>query len=294
MKFTRNISLALMIPAFIYSCGGSQTTEQTDQNTTIAVAERSPSLTKVWETTEELTTNESALFDADSDVIFIANIDGDPAGKDGKGFISKISTSGEILEKEWVTGLDAPKGMGISNGKLYVTNIDELVEIEVASGKITNRFKIEGASFLNDVDTSGDKVYFTDMKKGKIHLFENGSFSLFAENQNNINGIRIAEDGTVYSLDGAGLKKYNSDGSFTIVNDKVTGGDGLVILEDNVFVASRWQGEIYLIKDGVETMLLDTKAEESNTADIDYIPSEGMVIVPTFFKNKVVGYKLDY
>jgi hypothetical protein len=294
MKITKKISLFMMLPLFVWSCGGNQTTEKTEENTTVEVAETSPTLTKVWETTDELTTNESALYDAESGIIYISNIDGDPEGKDGKGFISKISTSGEILEKEWVTGLDAPKGMGISNGKLYVTNIDELVEIEVATGEITNRFKIEGASFLNDVDADGDKVYFSDMKTGKIHLFQNGSFSLFAENQNNINGIRIAEDGTLYGLDGAGLKKYNRDGSFTIVNDKVTGGDGLVILGDNAFVASRWQGEVYLIKDGVETLLLDTKAEESNTADIDFIPGEGLVLVPTFFKDRVVAYKLDY
>lgn len=294
MKFTRNINLALMIPAFFISCGGSQTTEQTDENSTIAVAETSPTLTKVWETREELTTNESALFDSDSDMIFIANIDGDPAGKDGKGFISKISKTGEIIELQWISGLDAPKGMGIVGGKLYVTNVDELVEIDIANSKISNRYKVEGAKFLNDLDTYGDIVYFTDMNTGKIHVFQNGNFSVFAENQKNINGIRISEDGTIYGLDGEGLKKYKSDGTFEIINANVKGGDGLVILEDNVFVASRWQGEVYLIKDGIETMLLDTKAEESNTADIDYIPSEGIVIVPTFFKNKVVAYKLDY
>jgi hypothetical protein len=98
----------------------------------------------------------------------------------------------------------------------------------------------------------------------------------------------------VFGLDGAGLKKYNGDGSFEILNANVTGGDGLVILDENVFLASRWQGEIYIIKDGVETLLLDTKTAESNTADIDFIPGENLVIVPTFFKNKVVAYKLDY
>jgi hypothetical protein len=294
MKITKKISLALLIPALAWSCGGTQPKVEGDDSEATVETKSSPTLTKVWETTEELTTNESALFDADSDVIYIANIDGEPAGKDGKGFISKISKTGEIIELQWISGLDAPKGMGIVNGKLYVTNIDELVEIEIANSKISNRFKVEGAKFLNDLDTSGDKVYFTDMNTGKIHVFENGKFSVFAENQKNINGIRISDDGTVYGLDGEGLKKYNSDGTFEILNGNVKGGDGLVILEDNVFVASRWQGEIYLIKDGVETLLLDTKAEESNTADIDYIPGEGMVIVPTFFKNKVVGYKLDY
>jgi sugar lactone lactonase YvrE len=78
------------------------------------------------------------------------------------------------------------------------------------------------------------------------------------------------------------------------VNDVVTGGDGLVIIDDSTYIASRWQGEIYLVKNGTEHLLLDTKGEESNTADIDYIPEENLVLVPTFLKNKVVAYKLDY
>lgn len=294
MKINRNISLAFILPALAWSCGGTQTKVETEESITVEESKSKPTLTKVWDTTEELTTNESALYDAGSGVVYIANIEGDPAGKDGKGFISKLSKTGEIIEKEWVSGLDAPKGMGISNGKLFVTDIDELVEIDIATSKITNRYKIEAAKFLNDLDTYKDKVYFTDMNTGKIHIFENGKFSVFAENQTNINGIRIAGDGTVFGLDGAGLKKYNGDGSFEILNANVTGGDGLVILDENVFLASRWQGEIYIIKDGVETLLLDTKTAESNTADIDFIPGENLVIVPTFFKNKVVAYKLDY
>lgn len=294
MKFTQSISMALLIPILAGSCGGQKTNDEAEENTTAEIIEKIPTLSKVWETTEELTTNESALYHKDADVIFIANIDGDPVAKDGKGFISKISKSGEIIEKNWVGGLDAPKGMGIAGGKLYVTDIDHLVEIDMATAKVSKKYKVEGAKFLNDLDTFEDKVYFSDMETGKIHLFHNGTFSIFAENQNNINGLRISADGTLYGLDGEGLKKYKSDGTFEILNANVKGGDGLVILGDNVFVASRWQGEIYLIKDGIETLLLDTKADESNTADIDYVPSEGLVIVPTFFKNKVAAYKLDY
>jgi hypothetical protein len=40
--------------------------------------------------------------------------------------------------------------------------------------------------------------------------------------------------------------------------------------------------------------MLDTKEIESNTADIGFIPGENIVLVPTFFKNKVAAYKLEY
>jgi hypothetical protein len=39
--------------------------------------------------------------------------------------------------------------------------------------------------------------------------------------------------------------------------------------------------------------LLDTSEVEINTADIDYVPGKNMVLVPTFFTNRVDAYKLD-
>lgn len=294
MKTLNQSLLIVIFINFIWSCGPQQTTETEERDTEVQEKQTEPSLTLLWETADELTTCESVLYDESSGTIYVANIDGDAAEKDGRGFISIISKTGEILEKDWVTGIDAPKGMGISNGKLFVTNIDEVVEIDIASASISQRHSIPGALFLNDIDVHGNKVYFSDMRAGKIHILENGNISTFAENQKNINGLRVADDGTLYGLDAEGFKKYNADGSFELINNNVTGGDGLVKLEDGVFLASRWQGEIYLIENGQETILLDTKAEESNTADIEYIPSDNMVLVPTFLKNKVAAYRLNY
>ncbi|MFD2034254.1 YncE family protein [Belliella marina] len=292
MKTNLKLSLVFLLSFLIWSCNSSTKTEEV---TEVEIEETTePSLTKVWETSEDLPTNESVLFDEATGDIYVSNIDGNPTEKDGKGSIAMINKEGEILHKEWVSGIDAPKGMGISNGKLYVTNIDELVEIDIETAQISKRYAIEGAEFLNDIDTDGDKVYFSDMKTGRIHLFENGDFSIFAEGQDNINGLRVGKNGVLYGLDGSGLKKYNSDGSFETLNRVVTGGDGLIVIDEHTFIASRWQGEIYLIQDGKETKILDTKDEESNTADIGFIPSDNLVLVPTFFKNKVVAYKLNY
>ncbi len=284
--FASAISLA---SAFLFGCGPQSQTTETQE-----IQSNAPALTLLWETPAELTTNESVLYDASSSIIFVSNIEGDPREKDGKGSISKINKSGEITEIDWVTGLNAPKGMGIIDGKLYVTDIDELLEIDMKDGSISNRFTVENAKFLNDVDTHGELVYFSDMETGIIHVLEDGKIRVFAENQKNINGLKISKAGVVYGLDNEGLKKYDADGNFEMINSTVTGGDGLVILDDNTFIASRWKGEIYYIRDGKETKILDTQSEESNTADITYIESDNLLLVPTFFKNKVSAYRLDY
>jgi hypothetical protein len=41
--------------------------------------------------------------------------------------------------------------MAISNNKLYISEVDELVEVDIFSGKIINHYNAPGSAFLNDV-----------------------------------------------------------------------------------------------------------------------------------------------
>ncbi|WP_439487565.1 SMP-30/gluconolactonase/LRE family protein [Algoriphagus sp.] len=294
MKHQSKLMLLGLSTTLLFAQCNPQKSNEGSTEVVLVEEAKTPTLTKIWETDAELITNESVLYDESTGKIYVSNIEGEPSGKDGKGSISIIDKEGTIVNKEWVSGLDAPKGMGIANGNLYVTDIDQLVEINLESGKISKKYPIEGAGFLNDVAAFESKVYFTDMNTGKIHLLEGGKTSTVAEGHTSINGIAVDSDGSVYGLDGEGFKMIHLDGTAMLINKNVTGGDGLIILGDGNYLASRWAGEIYFIDNEGETLLLDTKAEESNTADIGFIPSENIVLVPTFFKNKVVAYKLDY
>ena len=285
------LMLGFAAATVLYSCGPQKTEEVVEE----VVEAKTPTLTLLWETPDSLITNESVLYDEATGTIYVANIEGqDPQEKDGKGSIAIISKDGKIINPAWISGLNAPKGMAISDGKLYVTDIDELVEIDIASSKVSNKWKVEGAQFLNDAAAQGGTVYFTDMAAGKVHSLVEGTITTVSEGNESINGLAISEDGTIYGLDASGLKMWNEDGTATVINPNVKGGDGLVILGDGNFIASRWQGEIYFANDSTQTLMLDTKAAESNTADIGYNASEKIVYVPTFFKNKVAAYKLDY
>jgi|TARA_R110002049_G_scaffold72099_8_gene186051 hypothetical protein len=297
-QYSKFLFYSFILSVFaIWSCGSKNTEsakEESSDEIEVEQAAVAASLEKVWETAAELTTNESAHYEESDGMIYVANIEGGPSEKDGVGSISKLNTKGEIVERNWVSGLNAPKGMTVMGDYLYVTDVDRLLEIEMATGKINKSYEVENAVFLNDADNDGNRVYFTDMKANKILFLENGEIKTFAENQPNINGLRIGNGNTLYGLDADGFKQYKSDGSFEIINSAVTGGDGLIVLDEDTFIASKWGGEIYLIQNGQEVKLLDTSAEESNTADIGYIPEGNLVIVPTFFKNKVVAYKLSY
>ncbi len=252
------------------------------------------SLELIWETDTSLITNESVLYYPEKGQILVSNINGKPTDQDGNGYLSLLDIDGAIEVQEWVTGLDAPKGMAISNGTLYVTNIDELVEVDIAEGIIKNRYAVDGAKFLNDVSIGQGVVYFSDMTTGKLHALVDGEVLTIAEGLDNLNGLAYNDETRkLYMLNNSGLQVRSEDGSISTINTEVTGGDGLIILEDGVFLASRWQGEIWIIEDGTATKLLDSKGD-MQTADIGYIPEAKMVLVPRFFSNKVSAYKLSY
>jgi sugar lactone lactonase YvrE len=118
--------------------------------------------------TEGVQTPESVLYDADSDTYLVSNINGEPLGADDNGFIMRISPEGKITDPKWIDGakdnikLNAPKGMAIVNGVLYVADIDTVREFDAKTGEPKGEVKIDGATFLNDVAASGDGVVVTD------------------------------------------------------------------------------------------------------------------------------------
>lgn len=247
---------------------------------------------KAWETDTIFNTPESVL--AYNGVLYVSSVGGkNPLAKDGNGFISKLNTSGEVLSLHWAEDLDAPKGMAILGGKLYVTDIDRLVEIDLESGKQLNEFVIENAIFLNDVSSTSTAVYFSDMKTGKIHELKNGEVATFAENLASINGL-YAEQDKLLCLTGAGFQwvDYLTQEVSTIT-DEIKGGDGIERTSNGAYVASKWKGQVYLVSGSKAELLLDTEKEGTQTADIGYLAKENLVLIPTFFGNRVVAYKLN-
>ena len=123
---------------------------------------------------------ESAVLDAAAGVLYVSNVNGEANAADGNGYIAKLSLQGEVQEKEWVTGLNAPKGLALHDGKLFVSDIDELVVIDTASGEVTARHEAPGATFLNDVTAHEDgRVFVSDMMQNQIWKLEGDQFEMW-------------------------------------------------------------------------------------------------------------------
>ncbi len=253
-------------------------------------------LTKTWETPATLKVPESVYFDSVRQVIYVSNVAGSPTDKDGIGFISKISPDGKILELEWVTGLNAPKGMGLSGGYLYVSDINRIVKISIASGKIAGQVEITGSQFLNDIATDKNgNVYVSDMNGNAIYIIKKDKYELFLKSERitGVNGLYVAGEQLLAGLEDriVSINLNTREIKDFIIN---TGGiDGLVPDGLGNYLISDWFGNVHLVNQKKEKIkLLDTTPVNMNAADIDFVTVKKLLLVPTFSDNRVVAYEL--
>ncbi len=61
-----------------------------------ATASGEPKLSEKWKTTKELDVPECVILNSSENMLYVSNVAGKPAEKNGAGFISKVSLEGKI------------------------------------------------------------------------------------------------------------------------------------------------------------------------------------------------------
>jgi sugar lactone lactonase YvrE len=254
------------------------------------------SLVKLWETDTVFKVPESVLYHAKANVLYVTNIDGkEPWGKDGKGSVGKLKIDGTVIAAEWVTGLNAPKGMGIFGNTLYVADLSELVMIDITKGSISKRISLPGATGLNDVSVDGKgNVYVSDMKEKKLFKVTGEKAIVIAAGLQNPNGVLVIKN-EILVLDNGTLNRVNTDQSVSqLINGLESSTDGIEKVSGNEYLVSCWSGVVYYVNSatGTKEVLLDSRNEKINSADIGYNTAKKIVYIPTFWKNTVAAYTL--
>jgi hypothetical protein len=252
---------------------------------------------------------ESVVFDSAKNRFYVSNVAGSPLGKDGKGWISTVSSKGKILKEKWASGLNAPKGLGLRNGRLTVSDIDRVVTFKTSNAEKVNSVEIPGSKFLNDiyVTLSGD-VLVSDMFTNRIYTTKDPSaFELFREGRDleNPNGITmngsrllvaawgndIQDDfttprmGRILAID---LKeKTVSPWSKSPLGNL----DGIEVEDENTAIVSDWMaGKVYRMgRNGGCTLLLEGF---KGSADLTFIPKTRTLVIPLMGEDRVVAYHL--
>ena len=261
----------------------------------VSASAQKATVQKLWTTDTILKVPESVLVDDKENCIWVSNIDGASNGKDGKGSISKLSKTGTPINLEWITGLNAPKGMAKFKQELYVADLTELVVIDIKKATIIKRVPIEGSVFLNDVTVNNNgAVFVSDSRTGKVHRFENNQVTIEVENLQGPNGLLSIED-QLLILDRGSLLSVTPGGAISKIMDGMDPStDGIERVAPNQYLISCWNGIVYYVVAGAQKVtLFDTRSEKINSADIGYDAKKKIIYVPTFLKNNVVAYQLQ-
>ena len=275
--------------------------------TNIAYAQEADQVQKLWETPARLKTPESVLYEPTENVLFASNIDGKPDEKDGQGFISKVSpVNGTIIELNWITGLNAPKGMAVSDdsSKLYVSDITDLVEIDITNGQITNRYNAPGSAFLNDVasDKQGN-IYVSDTGSNSTYKLEINKTSLLqiwlqTPELNSPNGLYVDNSTNklvVASLGGSLSLVDLENKTISDLGEQVPIGslDGIEAnTSERFYYVTDWAaGKVYAVNsDGTDYKTL-IDLQKQGTADLEFI-ADKIVVIPLMQDNKLVTYRI--
>ena len=251
---------------------------------------------KLWESDTVLSVPESVLF-TDS-VLYVSNVNGKPLEKNGKGYITKMALSGEVISLEWATGLNAPKGMGAFGGFIFVSDINKVVVIDIKTGSIVNTYEFKDAKFLNDITIAPDgKVYISDMYENAIYIIQEDFSKVFVKDAklDRVNGLHW-ENGYLLAGTSAGVFKVDKKGKIMSSFITNTGGiDGLERITNKQLIISDWSGKVQVISPNTEpVLLLNFESEKYNAADLGIDKNERFIYIPTFFGNTVAAYKVVF
>ncbi len=279
------------------------------------MADKNLEFESLWEL-EGFDKPESVMYDSNRDVLYVSNVVGKSLSHDDNGFISRVSMQGEMLEREWITGLDAPRGMLIKDDMLWVADLDCVVKIDIEQGKVKKDIPIKGASLLNDIAADDDgNIYVSDLK-GNIIFKHTASedksegegeefFKRWVETTSlrSPNGLYVDGEHLIvasWGISGSAairvkghLKKISlKTGKIRKLGSGKPIGhlDGIQGTGDGSYLVTEWKHDDLLLvsSSGSFTSLLDL---ESGPADLEYIPEKGMVIIPIMNANKVQAFK---
>ena len=219
--------------------------------------------------------------------VYVSEIGERDVDKDGK--ISKINRDGTI--ETVASGLFDPKGIVFYKDKLYVTDRDAVIEVDLdgtwqvyAGTMLFPKVPV----FFNDIDVSSNGTLYVsdtgDFKESGFIFAVNpsGEIDLLFEGNDLIkapNGVLVLDDSKLLILDWAGdlLEGDLKSQDIKKLGEGFEGADGLAIKKDTIFISSWIKGTIYSFKNGKTKVIADGFEA---AADIALVHDNKFLVVP--------------
>jgi hypothetical protein len=281
------------------ACGGGREGGEMAGGADTSAADAAPLSAAIAHTVGSLEAPEAARFDPELGVYFVANINGDPLGKDGNGYISRITRDGQVDSLKFIAGgrggakLNAPKGMAIAGDTLWVADIDAVRAFDKRSGKpITTVSLAREAKFLNDAAVGPDgAIYFTDTGANRVFRVADGKATVALEYKalqgpNGITWDSTSSKFVIVAFQGKSIYRWAPGDSVpTLVVEGPGQMDGIEALGGGRFVVATWTDSSLFVLEGDKITKL--VGGLPSPADIAFDAESGRVAVPLLMENRV-------
>jgi sugar lactone lactonase YvrE len=252
---------------------------------------------------------ESVTYDPRAKVLYVSEFGSalKPAEKDGKGRISKVSLTGEVLDKQFLPApggdvLNKPKGSWVEGNRFWVTDIDVVwvFDLKTRRGK---KAALPGIQFANDLAVMGNALYVSDNRADQLYRVEPADFlqmsgepkvtRVFQGKSVNPNGIYPAKDGLLLMVgfmsaeQPRGIYSLSAGGEIKTLAKDLGRLDGLYQMDDGTLLITEWNSGSLLrwSAKGTETLAKGFKGP----ADFCVIPEANgfLVIVPDLVQSEL-------
>jgi len=261
---------------------------------------------------------ESVRYDAELDVYYVTNINGNPSQKDNNGFIARVRADSTGVMTMLVEGgkngarLNAPKGMALRGDTLFVADIDALRMFNRRTGAPLGSVSLtaQKATFLNDVVAGSDGIYITDTgivfdeKGGMSHPGVNRIFKVSGstvtevakgDSLMNPNGIAWDASGNRFILAPFGSPNLQAwtpgQAAPTTLVAGPGGYDGVEVLSNGNILVSSWTDSTVHVVHGGSHMMPLVKGVAA-PADIGVDTKRNVLAVPRFNDGKVEYFRI--
>jgi len=257
----------------------------------------------LWTVTECVGAPSHALYDAESDALYVSQISGEGDARDGVGTVSRLGLDGTMRECDWVSGLDAPKGIALHKKFVWVTDIDRVHRIDARTAEVVECLEVPRAKFLTGIAIDADgAVYLADMLASRIYHYRDGRFVVHSSGSELESPSGLAFDENRLIVAPWGLT--------TDYTTKVP-GRLLSVERQKARPLTKPLGNLYgLISDGAGGWLTSdfssgkifhysTKAGirellqlDPGVGGISYVPSKNLLVVPELTENRISAYDM--
>ena len=257
---------------------------------------------------------EAVTYDPRAKVLYVSEFGSElkPTQKDGKGRISKVSLTGEVLDKQFLPApggtLNKPKGSWVAGNRFWVSDIDSVWVFDLMSRR-GRKVDLPGIKFANDVAVQGTRLFISDNAGDQVFMVEPADFLeqsgepkvtvVMSGKSINPNGIYPARDGSLFMVgftapeNPRGIYAMSGGGEIKTLAKEVGRLDGLYQMEDGSLLMTDWKSGSLIRwseKTGVETLAKGLKGP----ADFAIVPeSDGLlVLIPDLVTSELRLVKL--